>query len=166
MSSRPPNRRCPLGHQARTKRPIPLSGYVQRDRPDFAMDRFRGRAVTRVRVRCRVYCAFLVPQLARQLRLQTTFKSYFNQGKHKTTITSQPHLPRINLSEQDIKLPQSFELVNQALTRRPTQQRLNEHSHDYHRSFRHGLHKLFDTPDLSKYVEGTPLMLTIRPNPA
>lgn len=86
--------------------------------------------------------AFHVPQVARQLRLQATFKSYFNQGKHETTITSQPHLPRINLSEQDIKLPQSFELVNQVLTQRPTQQRPNEHSHDHHPSFQHGLHKL------------------------
>lgn len=90
------------------------------------MDRFRGRAVTRVRVRCRAYCAFHVPQVARQLRLQATFKSYFNQGKHETTITSQPHLPRINLSEQDIKLPQSFELVNQVLTqRRPSKDPTN-----------------------------------------
>lgn len=110
------------------------------------MDRFRGRTVTRARVRYHVDRAFHVPQVARQPRLQATFKSYFNQGKHKTTITSQPHLPRINLSEQDIKLPRSFELVNQVLTQRPTQQRLNEHSHDYHPSFQHGLHKLFDTP--------------------
>ena len=116
------------------------------------MDRFRGRAVTRVRVRCRVYCAFLVPQVARQLRLQATFKSCFNQGRHETTITSQPHLPRIDLSEQSIKLPQSFELVNQILTRRPTQQRLIEHSHDYHRSFQHGLHKQLDTPLLASSI--------------
>lgn len=146
MSSRPPSRRYPLGHQARTKRPIPVSGYAQHDRPDFTMNRFRGRAVTRVRVRYHVDRAFHVPQAARQPRLQATFKSYFNQGKHKTTITSQPHLPRINLSEQDIKLPQNYELVNQALTQRPPQQRLNKHSHNHHPSFQHGLHKQLDTP--------------------
>ena len=136
----------PLGNQARSERPSPVPGDVQRDRSDLGLHGLRRGAVAGVSVLGRVLGALLVAEVAGQLGLQATLEGGLDQRGNEPAITGQLDLSLVDLGEQGIQLPSGLQLLDQVLARGPSRRLLVGHGHDSYRSSRYGLHRPSDTP--------------------
>jgi hypothetical protein len=81
----------------------PVTRHVQIDVADLAGDRFRGRAVARVREEPCFRIALLITDVIGQLGLQPALQRGLDQTRHEPAIAGQLHLARIDLGEQRIQ---------------------------------------------------------------